>query len=328
MVVQHQAQRGFKMDREKNIIFIVSSKSPKDVLINTRVLHDLEGDSVYWFTEPKYFDIIPASHVAMTVDINSNEAVMMFDIFDIDVLYQFDRDLRGLLLGAKAPVGKVCGSIITSRGYEERDPTPYTYTNKKYLYDYIHTLDDYVYQVVGKKLQHARSLNVIGIYFNAESPNRKMPFTEYMEIIERLFTESIASAVILFGDEDENAVRAHAITSKMKNYYIINAVGKIKTTKQLANAFHLCHAILAEDSFGLHLAVAINSKVVGLYGHTVREGIDIFPDNIRTVVTEYGFKCGFKCEACPVEENCWNCFNIDTIINAIKEETGTNHEEE
>jgi heptosyltransferase-2 len=80
--------------------------------------------------------------------------------------------------------------------------------------------------------------------------------------------------------------------------------------------------IISQDSLGLHLAMALNKKVIGLFGPTSYE--EIYPYNNAKFITSK-IKCKkMPCylQSCDNDKFCMDEFDIEEIVNIVKEING------
>lgn len=300
---------------------VVSSKNAKEVLKSTRCLHQLYLYTVYWLTRPEYFDIVPDEpHVYKKLDVASVEAKLLLDNLDVRQVWVFDDDLRGRLIGLQMNKGRGVvfqGYSLTPGGREDNVLTEGDgLFGENYIFNVKGMVDDYIFHLIHKPLGPGKTYGTLGIYFGGGDAYKKLPFPEYNRIIRSLVERQLMSSIVLFGSED-NSIRANAVMHDNSDVLIVNAVGQIPKCNQLAHGFRECDVILSEDNFGMHLAIAVNQSVVGLFGHTDPDDTDDFANlwKVRTKCEASCVPCGD--DTCNIDENCWNDFDIDEILAAI-----------
>lgn len=77
--------------------------------------------------------------------------------------------------------------------------------------------------------------------------------------------------------------------------------------------------IITHDSLGLHLALALKKKIVGLFGPTDPTEISLYGD--VTIISPPLEKCQLMpcyCGTCSVGLNCMNTIGLDEIINSVE----------
>lgn len=83
-----------------------------------------------------------------------------------------------------------------------------------------------------------------------------------------------------------------------------------------------CKTIISHDSLGLHLALALNKKIVGIFGPT--DHLEIFASKKRSRMIASNVKCRSNpCfhRTCETGLNCIERVDLDKIVNAVKDLT-------
>tara|TARA_R110000868_G_scaffold380784_1_gene646836 strand:+ start:7692 stop:8750 length:1059 start_codon:yes stop_codon:yes gene_type:complete len=96
----------------------------------------------------------------------------------------------------------------------------------------------------------------------ASKPERNWVLSRYVELIQQLQQQYQAQIVLSGGPGKEEVELADNITQASKN--VINLVGKTNL-KQLAALLRAADCVIAPDTGPAHLAIAMGSRVVGLY---------------------------------------------------------------
>ena len=81
---------------------------------------------------------------------------------------------------------------------------------------------------------------------------------------------------------------------------------------------HSCKIIISQDSLGLHLAMALDKKLIGIFGSTGFE--EIYPYNNAKFLTSNSKCPKIPCysQKCDYSKFCMDTISIDTIIKEIK----------
>jgi heptosyltransferase-2 len=92
----------------------------------------------------------------------------------------------------------------------------------------------------------------------------------------------------------------------------------LNNLKEYIDWINSCKLIISQDSLGLHLAMALNKKVIGLFGATDYK--EIFPYN-NTIFIQAETDCPFiPCykSSCEYKEFCMDKIDLENIIKNIK----------
>jgi len=294
----------------KPICVIVSSMSAKDVLLSTRCLHSLSHYNIYWLTEREFFDILPDDLICKKVVIGSIEAYMLIHVLYVKWFCVFDNDFRGELFNI-CLLNRLLNEYDGSLSCYEYDSKEFD--NMPYVFKLRKGRDDYVYNVMMKHLN--KNLGVMGVYFDDCHPTKKLSLIDYIDLLEKVFLKGYASTVVLLGSE-VNDIKARSIVSKLSGFNVLNLVGKFDI-QCLAHAIKACDIIVSEDNFGLHLALALGIKCIGMYGSTLSRNTYDFK-HLYKVDADFDLSCR-PCnnDDCNVEENCWNFLDLNAVLESI-----------
>jgi ADP-heptose:LPS heptosyltransferase len=143
-----------------------------------------------------------------------------------------------------------------------------------------------------------------------------------VEKFEQVFNVFKNEKIVLIGDDIKNDREiCEYLSGKFENS--VNYCGKTDFYL-LANLIHNSKLVLCNDSGVLHLAEALNKKIITFFGSTVKE-LGFYPQLKSTIVFENN---SLKCrpcthigrETCPKKHfKCMNEINTDEIIIKINE---------
>lgn len=122
----------------------------------------------------------------------------------------------------------------------------------------------------GELLAGARNGPIIGCIVGASTPEKTWPQERWVAVARQLADDGCQ--VILLGGPSEVSI-GEAITKEAGGAITANLAGKT-TPRVLASVLARCDVVVGGDSGPTHLAVAVGTPVVGLYGVTdpVRTG--------------------------------------------------------
>ncbi len=165
--------------------------------------------------------------------------------------------------------------------------------------------------------------NVVGIApGGAGNPGQKLsakrwPVGKYAELVTRLLN---ANDVLIFGGKNDMEIAKsllHSLETKTDRQ-IIDLAGKLNL-KQAAAMIKKCKLIISNDSGPMHLAVAVKTQVIGIFGPT---DPNRFGPRVGKVVTSK-FSCGPCYDAYGRFKKCrdYKCIekiSVDEVIRKIK----------
>jgi len=129
-------------------------------------------------------------------------------------------------------------------------------------------------------LQRHRSQNkFIVLAAGAAHYTKRWPIDKYMKLAEKILAHSNASIVIM-GNEKEREMLSSLVISPR----IINLAGKVSLLLA-AVILGKAHVVVSNDTGLMHMATAVNTPVVAIFGSTVKE-LGFFPYKGISVVHE------------------------------------------
>jgi len=163
-----------------------------------------------------------------------------------------------------------------------------------------------------------RPLIALNCSVGAARPARNWFPGRFAVLADRLVQNLGAAVIFIGGNEDRELV--HGVIEAMKER-AVSAAGKLSIAESTA-LLARCACLVSSDTGPLHLATAVQTSVVGLFGST---------DPQRTGPVGRGHQVLVKDLACvPCEEKecrfgnrpCMDAINIDEVFDAVRKVTG------
>ncbi len=189
----------------------------------------------------------------------------------------------------------------------------------------VHIPDEVLFAVSGKmgRLKLNRFEHVIGLCPFARHATKEWPAERFVWVGAKAASD-LNAAIMIFGgnaDRERSLPLARALASGAGEERIINMTGELSLLESAA-AMQFCDAILTNDSGLMHLAAAMEKKVVALFGSTVEE-FGFFPAGSQAKVLERkGLYCrpcshiGLK--RCPEKHfRCMNEIGVEEVFTAV-----------
>jgi heptosyltransferase II len=148
---------------------------------------------------------------------------------------------------------------------------------------------------------------------------KRWPANRYAAVCEQITSENVA-LVLMGGREDEALCKEIRESTHVKNIY--NVAGKLSLL-QSAELIRRCKVLISNDSAPMHIAVAMGTPVVAIFGATVPE-YGFAPRGQRDVVVETD---GLKCRPCSIHGGnvcpigtfeCMLSITPDVVVNKVK----------
>lgn len=154
---------------------------------------------------------------------------------------------------------------------------------------------------------------IIGINLGASHPLKLWPQDKFVELINQLQQEN-QYRVILFGASTDTAF-ADRICVSLKTQPI-NAVGKTKL-RQLAALAKRCAVFVSGDTGPLHIAAAVGTPVVGLFGPDDPNKTGPYTEQKIILWKELECSPCSNIKTCSHAQECMQKITVDEVMMAI-----------
>ncbi|MDA0987333.1 MAG: lipopolysaccharide heptosyltransferase family protein [Bacteroidetes bacterium] len=140
-------------------------------------------------------------------------------------------------------------------------------------------------------------------------PNKKMTIEQHLYLINSLSKNDDLQIVLVGGpeDTDRNNIISERADKKILNTPTTNGIRKGICYE------NICDLIITGDSFGMHIAIALQKYVIVWFGLSCSSEIDLYDNGIKLIPT--GLECSpcWKKE-CPYDLECIQLIDLDKII--------------
>ena len=191
----------------------------------------------------------------------------------------------------------------------------------------LHIPDETLFGVSGKigKLRLNRFEHVLGLCPFTRHATKEWPAERYVELGTKIAKELNGALIIFGGTSDRERAEGivRALADSIGSERIFNLTGEFSLLETAA-AMQYCDVIVTNDSGLMHLAGAMEKKVVAIFGSTVEE-FGFFPPKGSSVVLE---RRGLRCRPCShiglpqCPEGHFRCMNeisVGSVHDAVTE---------
>ena len=165
-----------------------------------------------------------------------------------------------------------------------------------------------------------RYKNILAVAPGTIWNTKRWPLDRFAAVCEQIATDN--TAVVLIGGKEDTALCKEVI-DVVRSKNIFNAAGKLSLL-QSAELIRRCKALISNDSAPMHIAVAVGTPVVAIFGATIPE-YGFAPCGPRDVILEIkGLKCR-PCSIhggniCPIKTfDCMLSITPDIVVNKLKQ---------
>ncbi len=143
-----------------------------------------------------------------------------------------------------------------------------------------------IIELAKDKINFSDSERYIAIAPSAKHETKRWLPERFAEVGDRLSEKFNAKIILMGGREDKQ--RCELVETMMKNKPI-NICGKTSLLES-AGILSLCEMLITNDSGLMHIGSAMKTKVVAIFGSTVKE-FGFFPYGTKSIVVEKSVSC-------------------------------------
>lgn len=151
---------------------------------------------------------------------------------------------------------------------------------------------------------------------SARWPMKRWLTERFLETAGRLADET-GCRVLLLGGALERETNGW-IAKKSGGRAIDTGSGR--TIREYMALLSLCDVVLTGDTMGLHASLALDRRVVALFGPTSPWEIDLYGGGEK-IITELDCVCCYR-GVCDRSPNCMQSIGVESVIAAVKEQLG------
>jgi len=164
-----------------------------------------------------------------------------------------------------------------------------------------------------------RYKNILAIAPSTIWNTKRWPSDRFVSVCRQIASENIA--LVLIGGEEDTALCTEVCEASQAKS-VINVAGKLSLL-QSAELIRRCTVLISNDSAPMHIAVAVGTPVVAIFGATVPE-FGFSPRGPHDIVLETkGLKCR-PCSihggtTCPIKTfDCMLSITPEIVVNTVK----------
>lgn len=304
------------------ITFLTSSCS-LPLLENNPFVDEILTVDPFWFyptTRDNWFDFIKAIRKKS---------------FDLVIETRGDiREILGLVLPihARHKIGYACGG----GGYLLTDIVPYTQIRHRIDFHldiarhlgcpipaatdwniYLHDTEEQEIEELLHKEVGPRWQKILAIHPGSRKPLKCWPAERYAALADRL-ADKYDITILLVGAPDERPLVE--CVANLMHTPAINLAAKT-SLRQLAGVLRRCTLFVCNDSSPMHIAAAVKTPVVAIFGPSKSKETGTWGDSHRVV--EKDFPCRYQCDEDVCHYSCHNqCMqdiSVEDVLAAVRE---------
>ncbi|MFH1309431.1 MAG: glycosyltransferase family 9 protein [Candidatus Omnitrophota bacterium] len=341
-----EACSNFSLIEEK--ILIIKLAAPGDVLRTTSILLALKKkypkSRIVWVTKKNALDLLNGNpHIDLLLEY-PNPAVNRLWIENFDLVINLDCDFESASLAVVAKSPRKLGFGCSEDGRLIPFNKEAEYWLEMSLFDDVKKANQNTYQeimldICGLNAQENSrpvfsltkeeldfgdnfikthgakpSFLTIGINAGAGSrwPQKKWKRDSYGELIKCIKGKYSADIILLGGPEE---IDLNKYLIEQAPHEVINA-GCRNTYRQFAGIINICDLIITGDTLALHLAVALEKRIVALFGPTSMAEIDLYGQGEKISAEMDCLSC-YK-NVCDKSLTCMDALTVEKVFAAVE----------
>ncbi|MCX6338438.1 MAG: glycosyltransferase family 9 protein [Candidatus Aureabacteria bacterium] len=142
-------------------------------------------------------------------------------------------------------------------------------------------------------------------------PMKQWPIPQCVDFIRGLLAEK-RWTVLLFGGEEETARNAQIKEGAGEG---LIDTGCRNSVREFVSLVDLCDVLVTSDTLGLHVALGLGKKVIGLFGPTSAAEIDVYGRGVK-IVSDADCTCCYR-RTCGRTPSCMGMISADIAREAV-----------
>ena len=325
-------------------ILIIKLDAVGDVLRTTSILKPLKNkysDSyIIWCTRQNSRELFKENLLVDEVITVEDDALFRTTAEEYDVVINLDTSKISSAIAANASAKEKFGFVLNKKSYVEatsddaqrwlemsafddvKNSNQKSY--QQIMYEIlnlnlpveppiIHITEKYRANIAAKqfveKLNHKKPIIGLNVGVGTKWPSKGWPLKRWKELIKKLGNDQYH--LLLLGGPEESEI----VSQLEKEYKFLINTGCDNSLLEFAAIVDLCDFIVTADTLALHIATALEKKVITLFGPTSASEIELYGKGIKLSSAD-GCKCYYK-KFCSQEISCMEKINSEMVIEAI-----------
>lgn len=333
-------------------ILIVSLDALGNVLDNTPLLHAIKRkfpvSTIHWMTMPNAEKILFNNKFIDKLFLWDDESRMIARNIEYDIVMNADKSLYACAFANETKAKKKLGFLLNEDGkiVPANDAAMYSYIlgiddqkkfreNAKTGVEIIHDVfelkyerDRYVFELTEDEQKYVskykKSIKFddkkVYVGFNTGCselfPNKKMTVEQHVNIIKNLLKNKNIVVMLLGGRED--TIRNNQIFdtfSSAEQKRIINTPST-EGIRRGACYMSIPDIVVSGDSFGMHLAIALQKYIIAWFGLSCQAEIELYDYGVKLYPKDLECSPCWK-RVCPYNLECINMIDLKKIVETI-----------
>jgi len=325
-------------------VLIIKLDAVGDVLRTTSILKPLKKkypDSyIEWCTRKSSLELFKNNTFVDEVITVEDDALSRIKAEEYDIVINLDTSKFSSAIAANASAKEKFGFVLNKKGYVEAASDVAQHWLEMSAFDDVKKSNQKSYQQIMyeilnldlpveppiihitekdrakiaandfvKNIISQKPVIGLNVGVGTKWPSKGWPIERWKELIEKLGGKKYN--LLLLGGPEETEI----ISQLEKEYKFLINTGCDNSLSEFAAVVDLCDLIITADTMALHIATALEKKIIALFGPTSSNEIELYGKGIKLSSAE-GCKCYYK-KYCSQETSCMEKINAEMVIEAF-----------
>jgi len=325
-------------------ILIIKLDAVGDVLRTTSILKPLKKkypDSfIEWCTRYNAVEIFKNNLLVDEVITIEDDALSRIEAEEYDLVINLDTSKISSALAANSKAKEKFGFVLSKKGYVEATSNAAKMWLEMSAFDNVKksnqkSYQQIMYEILGldlpgeppmihipdkeretitskefvKNLNHKKPVLGLNVGVGTKWPSKGWPLKRWKELIKKLGNDQYN--LLLLGGPEESKI----VSQLEREYKFLINTGCDNSLLEFAAIVNLCDLIVTADTLTLHIATALEKKVIALFGPTSASEIELYGKGIKLSSPD-GCNCYYR-KFCSEEMSCMEKINAEMVIEAI-----------
>ncbi|HSW54471.1 MAG TPA: glycosyltransferase family 9 protein [Ignavibacteriaceae bacterium] len=325
-------------------ILIIKLDAVGDVLRTTSILKPLKKkypDSyIEWCTRNNSLELFKNNSLVDEVITIEDDALSRITAEEYDIVINLDTSKLSSAIAANASGKEKFGFVLSKKGFVEAATESAQHWLEMSAFDDVKKANQKSYQQIMyeilelnlpveppiiqttekdrakiaandfvKNIISQKPIIGLNVGVGTKWPSKGWPLKRWKELINKLGNDQYN--LLLLGGPEETEI----ISQLEKEYkYLINT-GCDNSLLEFAAIVDLCDLVITADTMALHIATALEKKIIALFGPTSANEIELYGKGIKLFSPE-GCSCYYR-KYCSEEISCMERITGDMVVDAI-----------
>lgn len=330
-------------------VLIIKLDAVGDVLRTTSILEPLKKKYadcyIEWCTRNNSLELFKNNPMVDEVIAFEDDAYFRLNAEEYDIVINLDTSKLSSAIAASVPAKEKFGFILNKKGYVEATSDAAMYWLEMSAFDDVKKANKKSYQQIMyeilnldlpvkppvinisqkdkekvaakyfiKKLLPNKPVIGLNIGVGTKWPSKGWTLESWKLLIRKLGSNKY-NLLLLGGPEEKETIK-----KLKKEFNFLVETGCDNSLLEFAAIVDLCDLVITADTLALHIATALQKKIIALFGPTSSNEIELYGKGIKLQAKE-DCKCYYR-KYCSEKISCMDKITSDMVIEAMNELTG------